>query len=654
MVLPAPKLDDRTFQDLVNETKRLIPRYCPEWTDHNVSDPGVTMIELFAYMVDILLYRLNRVPERNYIKWLEMLGLKLLPPKPARTDLTFYLSGPQPNTVEIPAGTEIATLRTEQQNAITFSTDYTRNVYVPHLAELQTKRGAAPYSDYMQVLLNPSLNLGIFQDPPQPNDALYFGYHEDLSGHILRLTLEIPEIEGTGVIPEDPPIAWEFWDGDNWLRAYREADTTRALNQNGEVILHIPYQAKPRDIDGHNLFWIRLRATSPEEQRKQRGYSAAPRIHDVVTESLGGIVPASQVESINNEVLGRSNNTRGQEWKLSYSPVLERTPGEHLEVEGERGEWEVWQEVEDFGASGPDDLHYTLDSLTGMIRFGPAIRDAAGRELHYGAVPATGRQLRFTRYRTGGGEKGNVGKGTVNVLKTTVPFVANVTNGGPAIGGEDAETLEMLMVRGPQMLRARSRAVTTEDYEHLAMQATPEISRARCIPPTPEDIASGRGVIKVLLVPASSKTDEAIPPAELRLGERALEEVMAFINQRRMVTTQVQLESPAFRYVSVEVDVIARKRANKESLDEQITRQLYTLINPVNGGPGGNGWPWGRSLFHSEITALVQGIDGVEYVEGVRFYVIDTATGTRSKVEGTITCPPNGLLASFNHAVEVK
>ena len=107
MVLPVPKLDDRTFQDLVNETKKLIPRYCPEWTDHNVSDPGVTLIELFAYMVDVLLYRINRVPERNYLRWLEMLGLRLDPPKSARTDVTFYLSGPQLDTVTIPVGTAI-------------------------------------------------------------------------------------------------------------------------------------------------------------------------------------------------------------------------------------------------------------------------------------------------------------------------------------------------------------------------------------------------------------------------------------------------------------------------------------------------------------------------------------------------------------------
>ena len=65
MSLPAPKLDDRSFQDLVDEAKRYIQERCPEWTDHNVSDPGVTLIEAFAWMTDLLLYRLNRVPERS-------------------------------------------------------------------------------------------------------------------------------------------------------------------------------------------------------------------------------------------------------------------------------------------------------------------------------------------------------------------------------------------------------------------------------------------------------------------------------------------------------------------------------------------------------------------------------------------------------------
>ena len=84
MGLPAPNLDDRTFQGLVDEAKRLVQRRCPEWTDHNVSDPGVTLIEAFAQMTDQLIYRLNRVPDRNYVKFLELIGVRLFPPTAAR------------------------------------------------------------------------------------------------------------------------------------------------------------------------------------------------------------------------------------------------------------------------------------------------------------------------------------------------------------------------------------------------------------------------------------------------------------------------------------------------------------------------------------------------------------------------------------------
>ena len=79
-MLPAPNLDDRRFQDLVDDAKRLVQQRCPEWTDHNVSDPGVTLIEAFAQMVDQLIYRLNRVPDLHYVKFLELIGVELRPP----------------------------------------------------------------------------------------------------------------------------------------------------------------------------------------------------------------------------------------------------------------------------------------------------------------------------------------------------------------------------------------------------------------------------------------------------------------------------------------------------------------------------------------------------------------------------------------------
>src|SRR5215472_2953394 len=122
MVLPAPKLDDRDFQQLVDSAKRLVQTRCPQWTDHNVSDPGVTLIEAYAQMVDQLIYRLNRVPDRHYVKFLELIGVQLRPPSAARGEVTFWLSAPQPQTVAVREGTEVATPRTDVDAPVVFTT----------------------------------------------------------------------------------------------------------------------------------------------------------------------------------------------------------------------------------------------------------------------------------------------------------------------------------------------------------------------------------------------------------------------------------------------------------------------------------------------------------------------------------------------------
>src|SRR4030042_412992 len=115
MPLPTPNLDDLRFQrDLVDEARRRIIRYCPEWTEYNLSDPGITLIELFAYMTEALGYRLNQVPEKNYLRFLDMLGMRLQPASSARAPLTFRLSVPFPvspgdaTVAVVPQGVEVA------------------------------------------------------------------------------------------------------------------------------------------------------------------------------------------------------------------------------------------------------------------------------------------------------------------------------------------------------------------------------------------------------------------------------------------------------------------------------------------------------------------------------------------------------------------
>ncbi|MCU1490666.1 MAG: hypothetical protein JWM85_2071, partial [Acidimicrobiaceae bacterium] len=122
MPLPVPNLDDRRFQNYVDDAKRLVQQRCPEWTDHNVSDPGVTLIETFAFMVDQLTYRLNLVPDRNFVKFLELIGVHLYAPSAAQAPVTFWLSAPQDQPVVVPRGTRISTQRVAREEPVVFET----------------------------------------------------------------------------------------------------------------------------------------------------------------------------------------------------------------------------------------------------------------------------------------------------------------------------------------------------------------------------------------------------------------------------------------------------------------------------------------------------------------------------------------------------
>src|ERR1051325_12054538 len=102
MPLEEPKLDDRTFEQIYADLRLRIPRYAPQWTNFNESDPGITLLELNAFLIEILIYRLNRVPELNYIKFLQLLGIERQPATPASADLTFTLVRNDIDSVIVP------------------------------------------------------------------------------------------------------------------------------------------------------------------------------------------------------------------------------------------------------------------------------------------------------------------------------------------------------------------------------------------------------------------------------------------------------------------------------------------------------------------------------------------------------------------------
>ena len=123
MPLLPPNLDDRDFDQLMEAARAVIARVCPEWTDLTPGDPGITLLEVFAHLTEVMIYRLNRVPEKAYVEFLRLIGVRLEPPAAAGVMLRFSMPRPAERPVDIPRGTRATVGRAESgASAPVFST----------------------------------------------------------------------------------------------------------------------------------------------------------------------------------------------------------------------------------------------------------------------------------------------------------------------------------------------------------------------------------------------------------------------------------------------------------------------------------------------------------------------------------------------------
>lgn len=649
MALPAPHLDDRRFQDLVDDAKRLVQQKCPEWTDHNVSDPGVTLIETFAYLVDQLLYRLNRVPQRHYVKFLDLLGVTPFPPAVASTDVTFWLSAPRDAPVVVPAGTHVATVRAENTEPVTFETLHELTVPPCRLVRVLTVPAGGRPTDRTGDLGGPD-RIPAFADPPVAGDAVLFGLDVAVPGGAVLLTMDWA-VAGRGVDPTNPPLVWEAWTDGGWQECPVERDTTGALNRAGEVVLHLPAGHTGSVEARHHAGWLRCRLR--EAAAGQPFFHAPPRLGWAEAVAIGGTVGACHAELIAGEVLGTSEGVPGQRFTVQRAPIVAADGEIGIEVGSPEG-WQAWREVASFADSGPDDRHVRVDRSSGEVSFGPAVRQADGTVRRYGAVPPKGAAVRIPAYRTGGGRQGNVAARTLTVLRDPVPFVSTVTNRAAATGGVDGESLTEASVRGPLTLRTRDRAVTAEDYEYLAREAAPEVLRVKCVP-----AGAGSAAVRVLVVPAlgayGDADDDAARFDALRPRDEVLERIGSFLDTRRCVGARVLVEPPFYQGVTVVAQVRARPRSTGSTaeLRRRALRALYAYLDPVAGGPDGTGWPFGRPIQSGELHAVLQRVDGVDLVEDVRLFGADPRTGERGTAVQRIELDVNALAFSYAHQVRV-
>ncbi|PSN13214.1 putative baseplate assembly protein [filamentous cyanobacterium CCT1] len=354
--LPKANLDDRTFDDLVQECMLRIPRYCPEWTNHNPGDPGITLIELFAWMTDQMLMRFNQVPRRNYVAFLELLGIRLQPPTAAQAELSFYLSKAQSQPIVVPIYTEVATVRTETEPAVVFTTDRALVIGQPQIRGLFTAaEGAENTLDNPDFVARVQVNEGtaqleqlgdgnglqLFAEQPQIGNCFYLvlapaqpspesgrgglndrrqddatandGQFDDaIAGNIVALNFRGRIAETTGIDPTNPPLQWEVWDGEGWratILRQPEDDKTRGFsfhgqrgaNPNqvdygeGDVILHLPQNLPWVDFDtGCHGHWVRCTYKDQDPGDGSNLYRYSPAITRLGVRAIGGSISATE------------------------------------------------------------------------------------------------------------------------------------------------------------------------------------------------------------------------------------------------------------------------------------------------------------------------------------------------------------------------
>jgi uncharacterized phage protein gp47/JayE len=269
-MIPVPNLDDRTWKDLVDEAIRLIPKYCPEWTNHNPSDPGITLIELFAWLMEMSIYRLNKVTDKNFLAFLDLMGIDPQPPQPAKALLTFRLVQAARNFQVVPAGTGVATERKGDEEPLKFETIKDLIVLPIELKKCYTQFHDV-FDDCMDRIttdrseeLKPGRSFEVFMGCKRIERLIYLSdpNFETISGDAMVIVgVTTPESPDTNF-----PILcdWEFWNGHRW----RELNRASAELPHGYIAFEGSDEFEECEINGVTGFWIRGRLVEVPKQKE--------------------------------------------------------------------------------------------------------------------------------------------------------------------------------------------------------------------------------------------------------------------------------------------------------------------------------------------------------------------------------------------------
>jgi hypothetical protein len=501
---------------------------------------------------------------------------------------------------------------------------------------------------------------------PDRDVSLFFGFDRPFRGGPMRILFDAAEREYDESNP--PELDWQFRKDRIW-KPLDAQDETVALLRQGLLTLSASETLTRETRFGQSLFWIR------GSLRTDRGTSGAAYPRPLLRGIFLNTVFALQGETIVGEILGSSDGEQNQVHAFQHPSVLdgeeirvreplsaeereqiERTGGIDSVVDREDlgGTWVRWTLTDALFESSASDRHYLLDRAAGRLQFGDGV---------HGSIPPPGSDnIRAFRYRTGGGVEGNVAPGAIEALVTAVVGIESVFNPTAAGGGSDQVDTAAMLTIGPRRISHRDRAVSAEDFESLAAEASRQVAKVRCLAATnlarlgagrPDpcdhtqrhDARPAAGWVSLILVP-DSLDPRPCPSLELRRAVRD------FVRDRTAgllaAGDRIVVRPPDYVEVAIEADLVVVSLDQAAEAETTARTTLEALLHPVHGGPDGTGWDFGRPIWKSDVCAALERIAVIDRVEHLVFRFRGRTDPDR------VAIGPNELLASGRHVLRTR
>ncbi len=675
-MLPEIQLDQQSFEEIIEDAKKQIAKVYPQWTNYNEADPGITFLELFAWLKEMQQYHLDQIGERNKRKYLKLLGAWPEPMFPAKALLS--ISGLKEDCLLLDREQFFA-------DQIPFETIGRQQLVKAKpvllrclLRDRQMELGLSQLEPGGKIQLYP------FGNEPHIGNCFQIGFDNPLPvHHSFEIYLQVYDdypVKRCPIGKEEPfqPLAklrWEYYTSSGWREACLVRDESYQFLQNGFLEFRLE---EPMAEGADGLYWMRavleqnwyevppiltgmylniLRtaqwntiadcddfSVNPESRSIQFHHRLSGSASFLQKEQNGyRPIEPSQVQMMQNEdgswlaklpadgeIRVLYQNTRYAGYLLPavgngfpnqrYQLDLEHVMGSKLQlmVEEPDGLWHCWEQVKDFDCSLPESRHYCFDEQTGFLSFG---------DCEHGMAPVG--TLHLVRLLISEGVNGNVKQHQIRE-STALPPGATVTNYWMASGGKQGETLEQSFLRARASLRKLKRAVTNEDYERQVKEAPGlMIQNCRCVPVTKlyrEDSGWDENSVAIVVQPFSNGKRE-------KLNEGYYRNLYGFLDRRRLMGTRVKILSP--EYIGLTVYAEIRIRPYYQNAPRIIQNTVEKFFDTSN-------WVFGEPVQYSTLYGV---IDRLECVLSVDSLTIDArGSGVSRNRSGDVLIPPNGLV----------